>query len=250
MKVLVAVKRVVDYNVKIRVKQDNSGVEKENVKMSMNPFDEIAVEEAIRLKEKNIAEEVIVISVGTDNVLETIRSALAMGADRGILVKTEKDLEPLNIAKVLRYFVEKEKSDLSILGKQAIDDDFNQTGQMLAGLLQYPQATFASKVIKENGSLLVTREVDGGLETLKIKLPCIVTTDLRLNEPRYASLPNIMKAKSKAIDVFELQELNLDLENRLELLEVKGPPERGGAVKMLEGHIDLIDVLKNKEGIL
>ena len=250
MKVLVAVKRVVDYNVKIRVKQDNSGVETENVKMSMNPFDEIAVEEAIRLKEKNIAEEIIVISIGTENVQETIRSALAMGADRGILVKTEKELEPLNIAKIIKYFVEKEKSDLTILGKQAIDDDCNQTGQMLAGLLQYPQATFASKVIKENGSLLVTREVDGGLETLKIKLPCIVTTDLRLNEPRYASLPNIMKAKSKAIDIFQLQELNLDIENRLELLEVKGPPERGGAVKMLEGHNDLIDVLKNKEGIL
>ncbi|MAH88822.1 MAG: electron transfer flavoprotein subunit beta [Pelagibacterales bacterium] len=250
MKVLVAVKRVIDYNVKIRIKQDNSGVETDNVKMSMNPFDEIAVEEAIRLKEKNIAEEVIVISIGTDNVQETIRSALAMGADRGILVKTEKELEPLNIAKIIKYFVEKEKSDLTILGKQAIDDDFNQTGQMLAGLLQYPQATFASKVIKENGSLLVTREVDGGLETLKVKLPCIVTTDLRLNEPRYASLPNIMKAKSKAIDIFQLQELNLDLENRLELLEVKGPPERGGTVKMLEGHSDLINVLKNKEGIL
>ena len=250
MKVLVAVKRVVDYNVKIRVKQDNSGVETENVKMSMNPFDEIAVEEAIRLKEKNIAEEVVVISIGLDNVQETIRSALAMGADRGILVKTEKELEPLNIAKILKYFVEKEKSDLTILGKQAIDDDFNQTGQMLAGLLQYPQATFASKVIKENDSLLVTREVDGGLETLKINLPCIVTTDLRLNEPRYASLPNIMKAKSKALDVFQLQELNLNIENRLELVEVKGPPERGGTVNMLEGHADLIDVLKNKEGIL
>ena len=250
MKVLVAVKRVVDYNVKIRVKQDNSGVETDNVKMSMNPFDEIAVEEAIRLKEKNIAEEVIVISIGINNVQETIRSALAMGADRGIFVKTEKELEPLSVAKILKYFVEKEKSDLTILGKQAIDDDFNQTGQMLAGLLQYPQATFASKVIKENESLLVTREVDGGLETLKINLPCIVTTDLRLNEPRYASLPNIMKAKSKTLDVFQLQELNLDVENRLELLEVKGPPERGGAVKMLEAHSDLIDVLKNKEGIL
>ncbi len=250
MKVLVAIKRVVDYNVKIRVKQDNSGVETDNVKMSMNPFDEIAVEEAIRLKEKNIATEVVVISIGSQNVQETIRSALAMGADRGILVKTDKDLEPLGVAKILKYFVEKEKSDLTILGKQAIDDDFNQTGQMLAGLLQFPQATFASKIIKENDSLLVTREVDGGLETLKINIPCIVTTDLRLNEPRYASLPNIMKAKSKTLDIFQLQELNLEVENRLELLEVKGPPERGGSVKMLENHNDLVDVLKNKEGFL
>ena len=250
MKALVAVKRVIDYNVKIRVKQDNSGVEKENVKMSMNPFDEIAVEEAIRLKEKNLIDEIVVVSIGSDNVQETIRSALAMGADRGILVKTDNELEPLAVAKILKYFVEKEESDITILGKQAIDDDYNQTGQILGGLLNYPQATFASKVIKEDNALLVTREIDGGLETLKIKLPCIITTDLRLNEPRYASLPNIMKAKSKPIDIIELKELNLEITNRLEILEVKAPPERGGSVKMLDNYSELIDVLKNKEGIL
>ena len=250
MKALVAVKRVIDYNVKIRVKQDNSGVEKENVKMSMNPFDEIAVEEAIRLKEKNLIDEIVVVSIGSDNVQETIRSALAMGADRGILVKTDNELEPLAVAKILKYFVEKEESDITILGKQAIDDDYNQTGQILGGLLNYPQATFASKVIKEDNAMLVTREIDGGLETLKIKLPCIITTDLRLNEPRYASLPNIMKAKSKSIDIIELKELNLEVINRLEILEVKAPPERGGSVKMLDNYSELIDVLKNKEGIL
>ena len=250
MKALVAVKRVIDYNVKIRVKQDNSGVEKENVKMSMNPFDEIAVEEAIRLKEKSLIDEIVVVSIGSDNVQETIRSALAMGADRGILVKTDNELEPLAVAKILKYFVEKEESDITILGKQAIDDDYNQTGQILGGLLNYPQATFASKVIKEDNAMLVTREIDGGLETLKIKLPCIITTDLRLNEPRYASLPNIMKAKSKPIDIIELKELNLETTNRLEILEVKAPPERGGSVKMLDNYSELIDVLKNKEGIL
>ena len=250
MKALVAVKRVVDYNVKIRVKQDNSGIEKENVKMSMNPFDEIAVEEAIRLKEKNLIDEIVVVSIGSDNVQETIRSALAMGADRGILVKTDNELEPLAVAKILKYFVEKEESDITILGKQAIDDDYNQTGQILGGLLNYPQATFASKVIKEDNAMLVTREIDGGLETLKINLPCIITTDLRLNEPRYASLPNIMKAKSKPIDIIELKELNLEITNRLEILEVKAPPERGGSVKMLDNYSELIDVLKNKEGIL
>ena len=250
MKALVAVKRVIDYNVKIRVKQDNSGVEKENVKMSMNPFDEIAVEEAIRLKEKNLIDEIVVVSIGSDNVQETIRSALAMGADRGILVKTDNELEPLAVAKILKYFVEKEESDITILGKQAIDDDYNQTGQILGGLLNYPQATFASKVIKENNAMLVTREIDGGLETLKINLPCIITTDLILNEPRYASLPNIMKAKSKPIDIIELKELNLEITNRLEILEVKAPPERGGSVKMLDNYSELIDVLKNKEGIL
>ena len=250
MKVLVAVKRVIDYNVKIRVKQDKTGVEKENIKMSMNPFDEIAVEEAMRLKEKNIANEVIVISIGNENVQETIRSALAMGADKGIMVKTERDLEPLAVAKVLAHFVNKEKVDLTILGKQAIDDDFNQTGQMLAGILNFPQATFASKIIKEGDSIIVTREVDGGLETVKANLPCIITTDLRLNEPRYASLPNIMKAKSKPLDLIELESLEIDVENRLELIKVDSPPERGGAVKMLENSDQLIDVLKNKEGIL
>lgn len=250
MKALVAVKRVIDYNVKVRVKLDNSGVEKDNVKMSMNPFDEIAVEEAIRLKEKNIVDEVVIVSIGSENVQETIRSALAMGADRGIMVKTDIELEPLSVAKVLKYFVEKEESHITILGKQAIDDDYNQTGQILAGLLNYPQATFASKVMKEDNTMLVTREIDGGLETLKINLPCVITTDLRLNEPRYASLPNIMKAKSKPIETVELEQLNLSLSNRLEVLEVKAPPERGGSVKMLDNYTDLIDVLKNKEGIL
>ena len=250
MKILVAVKRVVDYNVKIRVKHDKTGVEKENVKMSMNPFDEIAVEEAIRLKEQNLADQVSVISIGNESVQETIRSALAMGADRGIMVKTEKELEPLAVAKVLAHFVHKEKSDLTILGKQAIDDDFNQTGQMLAGIMKIPQATFASKISKEGQSLLVTREIDGGLETIKTDLPCIVTTDLRLNEPRYASLPNIMKAKSKPLDIINLEDLNIDIENRLDVIKVENPPERGGAVKMLESSDQLIEVLKNKEGIL
>ena len=250
MKILVPVKRVVDYNVKVRVKKDETDVELDNVKMSMNPFDEIAVEEAIRLKEKNLIDEIVVVSIGSDNVQETIRSALAMGADRGILVKTDNELEPLSVAKILKYFVEKEESDITILGKQAIDDDYNQTGQILGGLLNYPQATFASKVVKEDNAMLVTREIDGGLETLKISLPCIITTDLRLNEPRYASLPNIMKAKSKPIDIIELKELNLEITNRLEILEVKAPPERGGSVKMLDNYSELIDVLKNKEGIL
>ncbi len=250
MKVLVAIKRVIDYNVKIRVKADQTGVEKDNVKMSMNPFDEIAVEEGIRLKEQNIADEVVVISIGTDSVKDTIRSALAMGADRGIMVRSDKNLEPLSVAKVLAYFVNKEQFDLTILGKQAIDDDFNQTGQMLAGILDFPQATFASKICKENESLLVTREIDGGLETIKVNLPCIVTTDLRLNEPRYASLPNIMKAKNKPLDSIEIETLNIDIENRLELIKVANPLERGGAVNMLESADQLIDVLKNKEGIL
>lgn len=250
MKALVAIKRVIDYNVKIRVKNDKSGVEKENVKMSMNPFDEIAVEEAIRLKEKNIVDEITVVSIGKESVQETIRSALAMGADKGIMVKTDKELEPLSVAKTLAYFVNKDKIDLTILGKQAIDDDFNQTGQMLAGLLDYPQATFASKISKEEDGLLVTREVDGGLETLRVNLPCIVTTDLRLNEPRYASLPNIMKAKSKPLENIQLDSLNIDTENRLELLNVESPPVRGGSVKMLENSDQLIDILKNKEGML
>ena len=227
MKALVAVKRVIDYNVKIRVKQDNSGVEKENVKMSMNPFDEIAVEEAIRLKEKNLIDEIVVVSIGSDNVQETIRSALAMGADRGILVKTDNELEPLAVAKILKYFVEKEESDITILGKQAIDDDYNQTGQILGGLLNYPQATFASKVIKEDNAMLVTREIDGGLETLKINLPCIITTDLRLNEPRYASLPNIMKAfiilgKEAYLGSFNLKSVVI-MQGRL-IFNVSKPP--------------------------
>ena len=251
MKVLVAVKRVVDYNVKIRVKSDNTGIETENVKMSMNPFDEIAVEEAVRLKEKNIANEIVVVSIGNDQVQETIRSALAIGADRGIFVKTSKTLEPLTISKTLSTIAKKEEIDLAILGKQAIDDDFNQTGQMLAGILNWSQATFASKIIiKEDNKLRVTREIDGGLETIDVALPAVITTDLRLNEPRYASLPNIMKAKSKAIDILELESLNINVDLRLETLKVSNPPDRGGAVKMLKSPEELVDVLKNKEGIL
>ena len=250
MKALIGVKRVIDYNVKIRVKKDNTGVDMENVKMSMNPFDEIAGEEAVRLKEKDIIKEVITISIGTEETQETIRSALAMGADRGIIVKTNKSLEPLAISKILAHFCNKENIDIAILGKQAIDDDFNQTGQMLAGILGWPQATFASKIVKEQDNLLVTREVDGGLETIKINLPSVITTDLRLNEPRYASLPNIMKAKSKPIDILELESLSIDVDPRLEQLKVTNPPERGGAVKMLNTSEELIDTLKNKEGIL
>ena len=199
MKVLVAVKRVIDYNVKIRVKSDQSGVETENVKMAINPFDEIAVEEAVRLKENNKVSEIVVVSIGDDSVQETIRGALAMGADRGIHVNTEENLEPLSVAKTLVNILKKENIDLAILGKQAIDDDYNQTGQMIAGLLDWPQATFASKVAFEGNELIVTREVDGGLETLKLSIPALITTDLRLNEPRYASLPNIMKAKQKKL---------------------------------------------------
>ena len=249
MKALVAIKRVIDYNVKIRVKQDNSGVEKENVKMSMNPFDEIAVEEAIRLKEKNLIDEIVVVSIGSDNVQETIRSALAMGADRGILVKTDNELEPLAVAKILKYFVEKEESDITILGKQAIDDDYNQTGQILGGLLNYPQATFASKVIKEDNTMLVTREIDGGLETLKINLPCIITTDLRLNEPRYASLPNIMKAKKKELDIINVSDLGIDIAKRVETISVELPPERDAGIKV-ESVSDLVDNLKNEEKVI
>ena len=250
MKVLVAVKRVIDYNVKIRVKADSSGVEKENVKMSMNPFDEIAVEEAVRLKEGNKIDEVIIVSIGSDSVQETIRGALAIGGDRGIHVNTEDMLEPLAVAKILKKIIQDEKIDFAILGKQAIDDDFNQTGQMLAGILDWPQATFASKVVLENKELTVTREIDGGLETLQINVPCIITTDLRLNEPRYASLPNIMKAKQKKIDKIELSSLELDYKNRLEILKVSNPPERGGAVSMVETPEELVTVLKDKEGII
>ena len=249
MKALVAVKRVIDYNVKIRVKQDNSGVEKENVKMSMNPFDEIAVEEAIRLKEKNLIDEIVVVSIGSDNVQETIRSALAMGADRGILVKTDNELEPLAIAKILKYFVEKEESDITILGKQAIDDDYNQTGQILGGLLNYPQATFASKVIKEDNAMLVTREIDGGLETLKINMPYIITTDLRLNEPRYASLPNIMKAKKKPIEQITASDLGVDTKPRIEQIKVEEPPKRKAGIKVASVE-ELVQKLKNEAKVI
>ena len=250
MKVIVAVKRVIDYNVKIRVKQDQTGVEKENVKMSMNPFDEIAVEEAIRLKEQGKVDEVIIVSIGDENVQETIRAALAIGGDRGVHVYAEGSLEPLILAKILAKIVKKENVDLAILGKQAIDGDFNQTGQMLAGLLDWPQATFASKVILEGKQLKVTREVDGGLETLQLDVPSVITTDLRLNEPRYASLPNIMKAKQKKIEKINLSELNIDSKNRLTIVKVSSPPERAGKVNMISSPEELVSVLRDKEGII
>ncbi len=251
MKALVCVKRVIDYNVKIRVKSDKSGVETDNVKMSMNPFDEIAVEEAIRLKEKNQIQEVVILSIGTDKSQETIRSGLAMGGDRGILVKTEKDqLEPLTVGKIIKSVSDKEKPDLIILGKQAIDDDCNQTGQIVATLLEFPQATFASELKKNNDNTLeVTREVDGGLETVKINIPCVVTTDLRLNEPRYASLPNIMKAKQKKIDVLEIGSFDIDIKDRLQILEVNEPPERKPGIKV-DDVDSLVEKLKNEAKVL
>jgi electron transfer flavoprotein beta subunit len=232
MKVLVAVKRVVDYNVKIRVKADKTGVELANVKMSMNPFDEIGIEEAVRLKEKGAATEIVAVSLGVAQCQETLRTALAMGADRGVLVQTDGVLEPLAVAKLLKAVVDKEAPKLVILGKQAIDDDCNQTGQMLAALLGWPQATFASKLVVEGDSAQVTREVDGGLETIAIKLPAIVTTDLRLNEPRYASLPNIMKAKKKPIDTLTPEALGVDVSPRLETVKVEEPPKRSAGVKL------------------
>ena len=244
MKALVAVKRVVDYNVKIRVKADKTGVELANVKMSMNPFDEIAVEEAIRLKEQGKATEIVCVSIGPQQAGETIRTALAMGADRGILVKTEeKSPEPLAVAKILKGVVDEEKPDLVILGKQAIDDDCNQTGQMLAALLGWPQGTFASKVVIEGSELLVTREVDGGLQTVKLKLPAIVTTDLRLNEPRYASLPNIMKAKKKPIEEKTAADYGVDLKPRLEVIKTAEPPVRKAGVKV-KSVTELVEKLK------
>ena len=251
MKALVCVKRVIDYNVRIRVKSDKSGVEKDNVKMSMNPFDEIAVEEAVKLKEKGIVTEIIILSIGSESSQETIRTGLAMGGDRGILVKSsDEDIDPLNIGKIIKKVCDIENPDLIILGKQAIDDDCNQTGQILATLLKYPQATFASKVEKNTDDTLnVTREVDGGLETIKVKIPCVVTTDLRLNEPRYASLPNIMKAKQKKIDILDINELSLDLKKRVEILEVNDPPERKPGIIVPD--IDsLVDKLKNEAKIL
>ena len=232
MKILVPVKRVVDYNVKIRVKSDGSGVELANVKMSMNPFDEIAVEEALRLKEKGQATEIVCVSIGPTQAAETIRNGLAMGADRGILVKTEQVAEPLAVAKVLKAIVEEEKPGLVIMGKQAIDDDSNQTGQMLAALLGWPQGTFASKVAFDGDALMVTREVDGGLQTVKLKLPAIVTTDLRLNEPRYASLPNIMKAKKKPIDEKSPADYAVEIKPRLEVVKTTEPPARKAGVKV------------------
>ena len=249
MKVLVAVKRVIDYNVKVRVKSDGSGVELANVKMSMNPFDEIGVEEAVRMKEAGTASEIVAISLGVQQCQETIRTALAMGADRGIHVVTDDPLEPLAVAKLIAAAVAKENPDIVILGKQAIDDDANQTGQMLAALLGWPQATFASEVKAENGGLTVTREVDGGLETIKTSLPAVVTTDLRLNEPRYASLPNIMKAKKKPIDRLTPDELGVDTAPRLEVLSVVEPEKRAGGVKV-ESVAELVGKLQNEAKVI
>ena len=248
MKALICVKRVIDYNVNIRVKTDKSGVETENVKMSMNPFDEIAVEEAVRMKEKGIVSEIIILSIGSDSCQETIRTGLAMGGDRGILVKNQdSEIEPLNVGKVVQEICKKENPDILILGKQAIDDDSNQTGQILSTLLDCPQATFASKVEKNgDDSLNVTREIDGGLETIKVNIPCVITTDLRLNEPRYASLPNIMKAKQKKIDVIEINQLGLDLKKRVQILEVNDPPSRKPGI-IVENVDSLIDKLRTRQ---
>ena len=249
MKVLVAVKRVVDYNVKVRVKADNTGVELANVKMSMNPFDEIAVEEAVRLKEAGTVEEIIAVSMGAQQCQETIRTALAMGADRGILVQTDAELQPLAVSKMLKALVEKENPDLVILGKQAIDDDANQTGQMLAALLDWPQGTFASKVELSDGKANVTREIDGGLETIALNTPCVITTDLRLNEPRYASLPNIMKAKKKPIDTMSPEDLGVDPAPRIVTLKVEDPPKREGGIKVADVP-ELIDKLRNEAKVI
>lgn len=232
MKVLVPVKRVVDYNVKVRVKSDGSGVDIANVKMSMNPFDEIAVEEAVRLKERGVVTEVIAVSCGVQQCQETLRTAMAIGADRAILVQTDVELQPLAVAKLLKALVDKEQPGLVILGKQAIDDDCNQTGQMLAALADLPQATFASKVEVADGRALVTREVDGGLETISIALPAVITTDLRLNEPRYVTLPNIMKAKKRQLDIVKPEDLGVDVAPRLKTLKVTEPARRGAGVKV------------------
>jgi len=249
MKALVAVKRVVDYNVKVRVKADQTGVETANVKMSMNPFDEIAVEEALRLREAGKVTEVIAFSAGVAQCQETIRTALAMGADRGVLVQTDVELQPLAVAKLLKAVIDKEQPEIVIVGKQAIDDDCNQTGQMLAALMGWPQATFASKLVLGDGKAEVTREVDGGLETIALKLPVLVTTDLRLNEPRYASLPNIMKAKKKPIATMTPDELGVDVTPRLVTLKVEEPAKRQGGVKV--GSVaELVDKLKNEARVI
>jgi electron transfer flavoprotein beta subunit len=249
MKILVPVKRVVDKDVKIRVKADGSGVELANVKMSMNPFDEIAVEEAIRLKEAGKATEIVCVSIGPQQVSETIRTGLAMGADRGIMVKVDGAIEPLAVAKLLKAVVDAEKPGLVILGKQAIDDDSNQTGQMLAALLGWPQGTFASKIVIEGDSVLVTREVDGGLQTVKLKAPAIVTTDLRLNEPRYASLPNIMKAKKKPIEDKTPDAYGVDVAPRIEVMKTTEPPGRKAGAKV-KTVAELVDKLKNEAGVI
>ncbi len=249
MKILVAVKRVVDYNVKVRVKSDNSGVDIANVKMSMNPFDEIAVEEAVRLKEAGVATEVVAVSAGVTQCQETLRTALAIGADRAILVETDADLQPLAVAKLLKALAQKEQAQMIILGKQAIDDDSNQTGQMLASLMDIPQATFASKVVVADGKATVTREVDGGLETIALTLPAVITTDLRLNEPRYVTLPNIMKAKKKTIDIVKPDELGVDIAPRLKTIKVEEPPKRSAGV-MVADVAALVEKLKNEAKVI
>jgi electron transfer flavoprotein beta subunit len=249
MKVLVSVKRVVDYNVKVRVKGDGTGVETANVKMSMNPFDEIAVEEAVRLKEAGVVTEIVAVSAGLAACQETLRTALAIGADRAILVETDADLQPLAVAKLLKALCEKEKPALVILGKQAIDDDSNQTGQMLAALLEWPQATFASKVEIKDGKVTVTREVDGGLETIALKLPAIITTDLRLNEPRYVTLPNIMKAKKKALENLKPDALGVDVKPRLQTLKVVEPPKRKAGIKVPDAKT-LVEKLRNEAKVI
>ena len=249
MKILVPVKRVVDYNVKVRVKSDGSGVDIANVKMSMNPFDEIAVEEAVRLKEKGVATEVIAVSCGVTQCQETLRTAMAIGADRAILVESSEELQPLAVAKLLKALVDKEQPGLVILGKQAIDDDCNQTGQMLAALLDRPQGTFASKVEVADGTASVTREVDGGLETVKLQLPAIVTTDLRLNEPRYVTLPNIMKAKKKTLDIVKPADLGVDVASKIKTLKITEPPKRGAGIKVPDV-ATLVDKLKNVSKVI
>ncbi len=249
MKVLVPVKRVVDYNVKVRVKSDGSGVDIANVKMSMNPFDEIAVEEAMRLKEAGKVTEVVAVSCGVTQCQETLRTAMAIGADRALLVETEAELQPLAVAKLIKALVDKEQPQLIILGKQAIDDDCNQTGQMLAALLDWPQATFASKVVIEDGKAIVTREVDGGLETLSLTLPAIVTTDLRLNEPRYVTLPNIMKAKKKQLDILKPDELGVDVAPRLKTIKVSEPAKRAAGV-MVPDVATLVNKLKTEAKVI
>jgi electron transfer flavoprotein beta subunit len=249
MKVLVPVKRVVDFNVKVRVKSDGTGVDIANVKMSMNPFDEIAVEEATRLKEKGVVTEIVAVSCGPTQCQETLRTAMAIGADRAILVEAASDLEPLAVAKLLKALVDKEQPQMVILGKQAIDDDCNQTGQMLAALADLPQATFASKVEVADGFATVTREVDGGLETIKVKLPAVVTTDLRLNEPRYVTLPNIMKAKKKPLEVVKPADLGVDVTPRLKTLKVAEPPKRGAGVKVPDV-ATLVAKLKNEARVI
>ncbi len=249
MKALVAVKRVVDYNVKVRPKSDGSAVELTNVKMSINPFCEIAVEEAVRLKEKGVVNEIVAVSVGSNQSQEQIRTALALGADRGVLVQTEGELEPLAVAKCLEKICNKEKPDFVLLGKQAIDGDNNQTGQMLAALLEVGQATFASEIEFTDGAVNVTREVDGGLQTIKLKMPAVITADLRLNEPRYASLPNIMKAKKKPIDIIDVSEIGVNVDKRVQTIEVQLPPEREAGIKV-DSVSELVEKLRNEAKVI